>query len=160
MPQWTAAQAEFLVLRERADTTMVDAARERLRQLGMPVQAINELESAGRARQSFVVTSSRAGVLESLDVRSGMALQAGQLLARIQGIDTVWLEVAVPESHAPAVRVGSDAEVQLTAYPGQRLSGRITAVLPTLAAGSRTLRVRIELPNPRGDLRPGMSAQV
>jgi len=50
--------------------------------------------------------------------------------------------------------------VQLAAYPGQTFAGQIKAVLPTLAAASRTLRVRIELPNPHGELRAGMSAQV
>jgi len=160
IPEWSAAQAEFLVLRAGADSTLVDAARARLRLLGMSAGEISELEKTGRARQSFVVKSSRAGVLESLDVRSGMTLMPGQMLARIQGIGSMWLEVAVPERRALEVRVGDSARVQLAAYPGQTFEGHITAVLPTLAAASRTVRVRIELPNPRGELRAGMSAQV
>ena len=99
-------------------------------------------------------------MLESLDVRSGMTLMTGQTLARIQGISSMWLEVAVPESRASAVQVGGHAQVQLAAYPGKTIEGKITAVLPTLAAASRTLRVRIEIPNPLGQLRAGMSAQV
>lgn len=160
VPQWTAAQAEYLALRGGADRALIDAARERLRMLGLSAAMITELEQSGRARQSFILYSSRGGVLESLDVRSGMAVAAGQTLARVQGIDSVWLEVAVPESRATSVQAGGDAEVQLVAYPGHSLSGRIVAVLPDLAAGSRTLRVRIELPNPDGQLRAGMSAQV
>jgi membrane fusion protein, copper/silver efflux system len=160
IPEWSAAQAEFLVLRAGADSTLVDAARTRLRLLGMSATEINELEKTGRERQSFILKSSRAGVLESLDVRSGMTLMPGQMLARVQGIGSVWLEVAVPERRASEVQVGGSAQVQLAAYPGQTFAGQITAVLPTLAAASRTLRVRIELPNPRGDLRAGMSAQV
>lgn len=160
VPEWSAAQAEFLVLRANADSALVDAARARLRLLGMSAGVISELEKTGRARPSFIVKSSRAGVLESLDVRSGMTLLPGQMLARIQGIGSVWLELAVPERHASEVRVGDSAQVHLAAYPGQAFEGHITAVLPALAAASRTLRVRIELPNPRGELRAGMSAQV
>jgi len=160
VPEWSAAQAEFLVLRADGDTALMDAARERLRLLGMSAALIDELEKSGRARQSFILKSSRAGMLESLDVRSGMTLVAGQTLARIQGIGSIWLEVAVPESRASAVQVGGHAQVQLAAYPGKTFGGQITAVLPTLAAASRTLRVRIELPNPLGQLRSGMSAQV
>jgi Cu(I)/Ag(I) efflux system membrane fusion protein len=89
-----------------------------------------------------------------------MTLLAGQTLARIQGIGSVWLEVAVPESRATDVQAGGHAQVQLTAYPGQTFSGQIAAVLPALNPASRTLRVRIELPNPLGELRSGMSAQV
>jgi len=66
----------------------------------------------------------------------------------------------VPEGRAAAVHAGGDARVHLGAYPGGELSGRIIAVLPELAPDSRTLRVRIELPNPHGELRAGMSAQV
>jgi Cu(I)/Ag(I) efflux system membrane fusion protein len=160
VPQWTAAQAEYLALRAGADRALVDAARERLRMLGLSAAMIDELEQSGRARQRFILYSSRGGVLESLDVRSGMAVAAGQTLARVQGIDSMWLEVAVPESRATSVQMGGDAEVQFVAYPGRSLTGRIIAVLPDLAAGSRTLRVRIELPNPDGQLRAGMSAQV
>jgi Cu(I)/Ag(I) efflux system membrane fusion protein len=160
VPEWSAAQAEFLVLRANADSTLVDAARARLRLLGMPIDVIDELEKSGRTRSSFTLKSSRAGVLESLDVRSGMTVMPGQMLARIQGVDSVWLEVAVPESRTSEVQAGGRAQVQLAAYPGQTFSGRITAVLPTLSAASRTLRVRVELPNPLGQLRSGMSAQV
>ncbi len=160
VPEWSAAQAEFLVLRANADSTLLDAARARLRLLGMSAEEISELDKTGRARQSFIVKSSRAGVLESLDVRSGMTLIAGQMLARIQGIDSVWLEVAVPESRALEVQSGAHAQVQLTAYPGRMFSGQIATVLPALNTASRTLRVRIELPNPLGELRAGMSAQV
>lgn len=160
VPEWSAAQEEFLVLRANADSTLVDAARARLRLLGMPVDVIDELEKSGRARSSFTLRSSRAGVLESLDVRSGMTVMSGQMLGRIQGIDSVWLEVAVPEIRTSEVQPGGRAQVQLAAYPGQTFSGQITAVLPTLNAASRTLRVRVELPNPLGQLRSGMSAQV
>jgi Cu(I)/Ag(I) efflux system membrane fusion protein len=158
VPQWSAAQAEFLAV--RGDSALAAAARERLRMLGQSDAMIAELERSGAARQTFILYSSRAGVLETVEVRGGMRVEPGQTLARIQGVDTLWLEVAVPESRAAAVQPGSAARVFLAAYPGRERSGRIIAVLPELAPGSRTLRVRIELPNERGELRAGMSAQV
>ena len=160
VPQWSAAQAEFLALRAGDDDALRAGARERMRMLGMPAASIAELEQSGRARQSFILNSSRSGVLNTLDVRSGMTLSAGQTLAQIQGIETLWLEVAVPEQRAWGVRLGSYAEVTLAAFPKSALKGRIISVLPELAAGSRTLQVRIELPNPAGQLRAGMSARV
>lgn len=160
IPEWTAVQAEFLALRGDTDSALRAGIRERMRLLGMPASALAELEQTGRARQSFILGSSRSGVLNTLEVRSGMALSAGQTLAQIQGIDTLWLEVAVPEHRASAVHLGNDAEVVLAAFPGRTFAGRIIAVLPELATGSRTLRMRIELPNPNGQLRAGMSAQV
>ena len=158
VPQWSAAQAEFLAV--RGDRALAGAARARLRMLGQSESMIAELARTGVARQTFVLYSSRAGVLESFDVRGGMTVAPGQTLARIQGIDTLWLEVAVPESRAQAVLPGGEARVQLAAQPGRERRGRIIAVLPELAPGSRTLRVRIELPNADGALRAGMSARV
>jgi Cu(I)/Ag(I) efflux system membrane fusion protein len=160
VPAWTAAQSEFLALRAGGDSALAAAARARLRILGLSAAEIEELERSRRAQTSFVVRSSRAGVLQSLDVRSGMTLAAGQTLAQVQGIDTLWLEVAVPENRAQVVQLGADAEATLAAYPGLAVRGKIIAVLPELAANSRTLRVRIELPNTNGRLRAGMSAQV
>jgi len=158
VPQWSAAQAEFLAV--RGDSALAAAAHERLRMLGQSDAMIAELERSGAARQTFILHSSRAGLLETLEVRGGMRVKPGQTVARIRGVDTLWLEVAVPESRAEAVQPGSEARVLLAAYPGRERSGRIIAVLPELAPGSRTLRVRIELPNERGELRTGMSAQV
>jgi membrane fusion protein, copper/silver efflux system len=87
-------------------------------------------------------------------------VESGQTLARIQGIDTLWLEVAVPESHAAAVQLQGESRIKLAAYPGLDLSGRIVAILPELSPGGRTLRVRIELPNTSRQLRAGLTAQV
>ena len=100
------------------------------------------------------------GVIQSLDVRGGMTLIAGQTLARINGLATVWLEAAVPEALAGSVRIGTAAQVRLTAAPGEVIAGVVTAILPALNDATRTLRVRIELPNRNGHLRPGLSAQI
>jgi Cu(I)/Ag(I) efflux system membrane fusion protein len=158
VPQWSAAQAEFLAV--RGDTALAAGARERMRMLGLPPATIAELEQSGEARQTFILKSPRAGVLDTLELRSGMSVESGQTLARIQGIDTLWLEVAVPESHAAAVQLQGESRIKLAAYPGLDLSGRIVAILPELSPGGRTLRVRIELPNTSGQLRAGLTAHV
>jgi len=160
VPEWTAAQHEMLALRASGDADLLAAARERLHLLGMPEALIGEVERSGQTRARFVVRSSRAGVLQSLEVRSGMTLMAGQTLARINGLATVWLDVAVPEASVGSIRIGSKAQVRMAAFPETTLTGRVAAVLPTLADASRSLRVRVELPNRDGGLRPGMSAQV
>lgn len=95
----------------------------------------------------------------ALDVRTGMTLMAGQTLARINGLATVWVEAAVPEAVGASVAVGNRVQVTVAgvAFP---LEGHITHIVPVLNEATRTLRVRIELPNRDGRLRPGMSARV
>jgi len=93
-------------------------------------------------------------------VRQGMTVAMGMTLARINGLGTVWVEAAVPEAMAATVSPGQAAEVRLSATPGQVIRGKVTAVLPEANRDTRTLRVRVELPNPGQRLRPGMFAQV
>ncbi|EXF46654.1 CzcB family heavy metal RND efflux membrane fusion protein [Pseudomonas sp. BAY1663] len=100
------------------------------------------------------------GVLQTLDVRQGMSVAAGAPLARLNGLDSVWLEVAVPEAQAGAIRSGQAVTAYLPALAGEAVPGTITAVLPEASAASRTLRVRVELPNGDGRLRPGLTARV
>ena len=95
-----------------------------------------------------------------LGVRPGMSVASGQTLAEITGLNPIWLEAAVPEIHAGDARIGQTLRAELTAYPGEVFTGRITAILPGARADSRTLTVRAELPNPNLKLRPGMFAKV
>ncbi len=160
VPEWTAAQHEFLAVRAAGDAALLEAARDRLRLLGMPEKLIREVEQGGKPRARHTVASPRGGMIQSLDVRAGMSVMAGETLARVNGLGTVWLEVAVPEAHAGAVRVGAIAEARLAGFPDEVVEGRVTAILPALNEAARSLRVRVELPNRDGRLRPGLSAQV
>jgi membrane fusion protein, copper/silver efflux system len=160
VPAWVAVQQEFLAVRELGDDTLTAAARERMRLAGLPEALLREVEASGQPRTRVRVTAPRRGVIEELGVREGMTVMAGQTLARLNGLDPVWLDVAVPEAQSAFVQVGQAAEVRWHATPGQALTGRVAAVLPALSGATRTLRVRVELPNPEGRLRPGQTAQA
>ena len=160
IPEWSAAQEEYLALRRIGEPALLAAARQRLRLAGMPASTISQLERSGKVNASITISTPIGGVLQDLDVREGMTLAAGAPLARINGLDSVWLEVAVPEAQSQGIRVGQRATARLPALPGQLIEGEITAVLPEASAASRTLRVRIQLPNPDGLLRPGLTAQA
>ncbi|OYW87090.1 MAG: efflux transporter periplasmic adaptor subunit, partial [Sphingobium sp. 32-64-5] len=108
----------------------------------------------------LTVSTPSGGLIKSLGIRSGMSVAAGQTLAEINGLDTVWLNAAIPEAVAGRLAVGQPANATLSAYPGAGFPGRIAAILPTVAGESRTLTARIELANPGGRLRPGMFAEV
>jgi Cu(I)/Ag(I) efflux system membrane fusion protein len=151
VPEWGGAQAEYQAVRRTGDAALIAAARDRLRLLG-----------AGGAggRGMTTIRAPIGGVIRTLDVRAGMTLASGQTLAQISGLGTVWLNAAVPEVQAGLLRVGRPVRAELTAFPGESVSGRVVAILPTAQSDSRTLTVRIELPNSGGRLRPGMFATV
>ncbi|MBU6207570.1 MAG: efflux RND transporter periplasmic adaptor subunit [Alphaproteobacteria bacterium] len=160
LPEWGSAQAEFLSVRRLGNPALTAAARQRLRLMGMSDGVIEGVARSGRTSGTVTITTPISGVIQTLDARSGVTLAMGQTLAQVTGIGSVWLNAAVPEAQAGAVRVGQSTTAMLAAFPGERFSGRIITMLPTAQADSHTLTVRIELPNPAGKLRPGMFAQV
>lgn len=160
VPEWAGAQAEFLAVRRAGDPALIRASRQRLQLLGMPPGLISAVERGGGVRDVATVVTPSGGVIRTLSVRNGMTVTAGQTLAEVNGLGRVWLNAAVPEAMAGQVRVGETASATLAAYPGETFGGRVTAILPQAQAESRTLTVRIELPNTAGRLRPGLFATV
>jgi len=160
VPEWAGAQNEYLALRRTGDPALARAGRQRLALLGMPAGTIAAVERSGRPHNVVTVSSPSGGVIKTLGVRAGMSLAAGQTLAEINGLGTVWLNAAVPEALAGRLRPGQSVGATLAAFPGERFAGRVSAILPDVQAETRTFTVRIELPNRGGRLRPGMFASV
>jgi Cu(I)/Ag(I) efflux system membrane fusion protein len=160
LPEWGGAQTEFLSVKRLGRPDLTAAARQRLRLMGMSNGLIASVERSGKTNGTITITSPISGAIQTLDARAGVTLAMGQTLAQVTGLGTVWLNAAVPEAQAGAVRIGQSASATLTAFPGETFGGRIIAILPTAQADSRTLTVRIELANRGGRLRPGMFAQV
>ncbi|QAX85448.1 efflux RND transporter periplasmic adaptor subunit [Pseudomonas sp. DTU12.3] len=160
VPEWAAAQTEFLALKGFGDSELLAAARQRLRLTGMPAALIAQVERNGKVQPHLTLTSPIAGVLQALNVRTGMTVAAGETLATVNGLSSVWLAVAVPESEAGSISVGQAVEAQFPAFAGIKINGKVSAILPQTNADSRTLQVRVELPNPEERLRPGLTAQV
>lgn len=159
-PEWVGMQEEYLALRHSGDAQLTAAARQRLVLAGMPADLINRVASTGKVQLSVTLSAPTSGVIQALDLRPGMTLTPGATLARINGVANVWLEAAVPEAQAQGLREGQPVQAQLPAFPGDPVPGKLTALLADADLQSRTLRLRIELPNRDGRLRPGMTAQV
>lgn len=160
VPGWAGAQLEFLAVRRTGDAGLLTAARQRLLLLGMSREVISAVERDGRTRDITTLTAPIAGAIQTLDVRQGMTVSMGQTLAQFAGLSSVWLNAAIPEAVGGQLKVGDSASAQLAAYPEERFTGRVVAILPTTQLDSHTLTVRIELANPGLRLKPGMFAQV
>lgn len=160
IPEWAGAQAEYLAVRRTGDANLTRAARQRLALLGMPAGTIAAVDSGGVPHTVITISSPIGGTIKTLGVRQGMTVSASETLAEVNGLGTVWLNAAVPEAMAGQLRLGQSAHATLAAFPGERFTGKVAAILPAVQADSRTLTVRIELPNRGGRLKPGMFANV
>lgn len=162
-PEWTAAQAEYLSLRSAHSSglgALRDAARQRLVLLGMNEDQIRAVERNGRVDDRIVIAAPRDGVVSELLVRDGAGVMPGAPLMRINALDTVWINAAIPEAQIGRVAPGSRVAVTLPAFPGETIAGTVEALLPELDAATRTQTARISVPNPSQRLVPGMFAQV
>jgi Cu(I)/Ag(I) efflux system membrane fusion protein len=160
VPDWAAAQTEYLSLVSTGDASLIFAARQRLVLLGMPASLIARVEQSRQVNTEVTIVSPIAGAIDTLDVRAGMAVNAGATLAKIQGLDPIWIEATIPQALGALAGLAKVATIGCTAYPGNPFHGRVVSVLPQTNADSHTLRVRIEIANPKRQLKPGMFAQV
>ena len=159
IPEWIAAQEEFLAVRRMQGTdltTLVDAARQRMRQLGMNEEQVRLVESSGKTQPRITLTAPLSGVVVELMAREGMTVMPGASLFRINGLGSVWANAEVPESQAALIRPGTKVTATSVAALGTVLRGTVQAVLPEVNAATRTLKARVELANPGNTLIPGM----
>jgi Cu(I)/Ag(I) efflux system membrane fusion protein len=162
-PEWAGAQEEYLLLRKSGSSdlrSLAAAARQRLVLLGMSDSEIGAVEREGRTQPRVTIHAPISGVIAELGVREGMTVTPGSMLFKLVDLSTVWVNAEVPEAQAAQVRPGSAVEARVTGYPGVVFKGKVGALLPEVNAATRTLRARIELPNPAGRLKPGMFAML
>jgi Cu(I)/Ag(I) efflux system membrane fusion protein len=160
VPEWGGAQREYLAVLGTGDEALASAMRQRMLLLGMSDGMINAVRRTGRVQTTVTVAAPIGGAITMLGVRPGMTVMEGQTLAEITGFSPIWLEASVPEMQAADIRIGQTINAVLAAFPEERFAGRITAILPSADAQSRTITVRAELGNSSGRLKPGMFAQV
>ena len=160
VPEWAGAQQEFIALSASGDANLINAARERLRLLGMPDDLIKKIERSRSPQTSVTIISPQSGVIQTLNARAGVTVAIGMTLAEINGLDSVWLNAAVPEALAQQVAVGDTLQASFPALANKIITGKVIAILPETNADSRTATVRAELPNADGQLRPGQYARI
>ncbi|UUZ63204.1 efflux RND transporter periplasmic adaptor subunit [Polaromonas sp. P1-6] len=159
VPDWVAAQEEFLAIKRMQGNdlaSLVDGARQRMRQAGMSDEQIRQIEASGRTQARITVTAPLGGVVVELMAREGMTVMAGTTLFRINGLSTVWANAEVPESQSALLRPGAKVQARSPAVPGTTFEGKVQAILPEVNPATRTLKARLELANPGARLVPGM----
>ena len=163
VPDWVAAQEEYLSVRRMSGTRMealVDGARQRMRLAGMSEAQIALVESTGKVHARLTLSAPIAGVVAELGAREGMTVMSGATLFRINGLGTVWVNAEVREAQAAEVSPGNLVEARTPALQDKVFKGKVSAILPEVNATTRTLKARVELSNPDGELKPGMFVTV
>lgn len=140
--------------------SLIEASRRRLLLWDISPAQIQQLEETGEVRRTMTLHAPSTGFVVEKDVQAGASVQAGQALYHLADLSEVWVEADIYEQDLQHVRSGEPAEIELGAFPGERFTGRVGYVYPDVRPETRTGRVRIQLSNPGGRIKPGMFATV
>jgi Cu(I)/Ag(I) efflux system membrane fusion protein len=159
-PEILSAQVDFFIAMEQSDSSRVRNARNRLRILGIDDATIRQLEESRETRNALPVYAPGEGIVTMLGAREGMYLKPDTEMMTIADLSSVWVMVDVYEHQIGWLSQGLTAEISVPAWPGKSWEGKVDYIYPELDMKSRTLRVRLEFPNPDMTLKPNMFAEV
>lgn len=160
IPEWTAAQQEYLAVRQLGDSALTSAARERLQLQFMPAEIIRLVEKTGKPQTRVTVRAKQAGYINKLDTREGAQVAATAPLFEIASLESVWIVIDYPQTQAQVLQVGSEILASSDSWPGETFHGRVSELLPNMETTTRTLKARIVLENRQMKLKPGMYLNV
>jgi RND family efflux transporter MFP subunit len=173
-PELVSTQQEFLLASRAKDhladssvkeiaanaAALYDSSRERLRLWDITEEQIQDLERRGTPTKTLTLYSPITGFIVTRNAFPGQRVTPEAELYVIADLRTVWVLADVYEYEIPYVRLGQAANMALTYLPGRTFAGRVTYIYPQLDNTTRTLKVRLEFPNPGDELKPDMYANV
>ena len=140
--------------------SMLEAARRRLVYWDITQDQITALETTGQIQKDLVLVSPVTGTVLIRGVFQGQRVMPGHLLYQIADLTTLWIEGDVFEQDLQFARMGAASHIEVAAFPGDDIVGRVSFVYPTMDEETRTARVRVVVPNRDLRLKPGMFATM
>ena len=142
-------------LRERSQEN-IRSAREKLRLWGLTESQITEIEEKETPSDHITINSPMEGIVVHKNAVEGMYVQTGTQIYTIADLTHVWVKLDAYESDLPWIHYGQEVEFRTEAYPGEVFKGQIAFIDPVINAKTRTIKMRVNLPNPEGKLKPDM----
>ena len=166
-PEFVSAQREYLLaLRtqkalsggalKQSGGDLLDSARRRLQLWDVPAEALEQLEKTGEVQKTLTLRSPLSGVITAKSVVEGSRVSPGEAPLEITDLGHLWAQAEVTESELARVKVGGAAELRINGGDGRAFPGRVAFVDAVLDPKTRPAKVRIEVANPRGELKPEM----
>lgn len=147
--------SDIKIIRETAQAT-VEAARGKLQLWGLLPEQIKEIEQRGKTSDHITIYAPISGIVIHKDAVEGMYVKTGTRIYTIADFSQVWVKLDAYESDLSWLRFGQEVELTSEADPGEVFQGRISFIDPVLSENTRTVKLRVNVPNPDGKLKPGM----
>jgi membrane fusion protein, copper/silver efflux system len=140
--------------------TILEGARQRLSLWDITQGQIKMIEETGRPIRTLTIYSPTNGTVVQKMAIQGMKVMPGEKLFDIVDLSSIWVVADVYENELPVIKLGAQAAISLSYFPGKEFLSKIDYIYPTLAGETRTAKVRFTLPNPGGQLKPQMFTNV
>ena len=170
-PDFVSAQREYLLALktqkalsggalQQSGGDLLEAAKRRLQLWDVPAEALERLEQQGELQKTLTLRSPISGVITAKTVVEGSRVSPGEAPMEITELGHLWAQAEIYEAELERVQVGMAAVLQFTAHAGRTFAARVAFVDPVLDPKTRTVKVRLEVANPRGELKPEMYGEA
>ena len=169
-PELVTAQAELIqalaalkrtetskneIIKNTASRTL-NASREKLRLLGLNSRQLRAIEESGKPTDHITLTAPLSGIVINKDVNEGMYVKTGSPIYTLADLGRLWVILEAYESDLQAIALDQQVDFTVDSYPGTAFQGKVAYIDPLVDEKSRTVRVRLNVDNTKGKLKPGM----
>ena len=152
-------KTSFDEVRESGDELLKNAVRK-LQLLEIPESDIEKIKETREVKTYVTLYAQSNGTVLEKNILDGQKIMAGMPLLKIANLSNLWLTADVYEYELSKIQEGSKADIRFNYFPGKTYEGRVSFIYPTLESKTRTAKIRIDIPNAKGELKPSMFANV
>lgn len=169
-PDLLTTQEEYLLARETQEKVrnsshpetikgaenLVQAAKKRLLLWGISEDQIAELDNTRTASTHMILHAALSGTVIEKNALEGKYVKEGEPLFRIADLSNLWMEADIYEYELSFIKKGQDVTITTPSYPGETFQGKISFIEPIVSPETRSIKARVDVPNPEQKLKPGM----
>jgi Cu(I)/Ag(I) efflux system membrane fusion protein len=144
----------------RRSESMIESSKNKLRRLGLTDEQVEEVIESGKPQDRLTIYSPTSGIVTERQGTVGMYVTEGSRIYTIADLSTVWLLLEAYESDVKWLHYGQSVEFQTEAHPGETFEGTLSFISPVLDERTRTITLRVNVPNEGKRLKPGMFARA
>jgi Cu(I)/Ag(I) efflux system membrane fusion protein len=139
---------------------MLNAAKQKLLFFGLTNAQIESLKTVAAISPYTIFYSTASGTISEISTTEGSYAMEGSAIIKLADLNSLWLETQVNVNYAKNLKMGQKAQITFTDFPDKTINAQVSFINPEINPDTRLLLIRLEIPNPNSQLKPGMQAMA